>query len=194
MEHSLCLYGFGTVNPSYKMFRSLRVVLFILLSTLSIAGAFTSPRCTTFLSASTALSASVDSATMAEVKVGDTIPSLSLKELVSGEDSPKEVNIADIIAGKKVAIFGVPGAFTPGCSKSHLPSFMEAQDDLKAKGVDLTICIATNDAYVMEVRFLSIWNVLVDLLGIDIQLSPVYTLFWTRPLALVGLGAYFWRL
>ena len=51
----------------------------------------------------------------------------------------------------KVAIFAVPGAFTPGCSKSHLPSFMTAQDELKAKGVELTICIATNDAYVMEV-------------------------------------------
>jgi len=50
-----------------------------------------------------------------------------------------------------VAIFAVPGAFTPGCSKSHLPSFMTAQDELKAKGVELTICIATNDAYVMEV-------------------------------------------
>lgn len=49
-----------------------------------------------------------------------------------------------------MAIFAVPGAFTPGCSKSHLPSFITAQDELKAKGVDLTICIATNDAYVMQ--------------------------------------------
>jgi len=49
-----------------------------------------------------------------------------------------------------VAIFGVPGAFTPGCSKSHLPSFITAQDDLKSKGVSTTICVATNDAYVME--------------------------------------------
>lgn len=84
-----------------------------------------------------------------EVKVGDTIPPIILKELTG--DKPEEVNIADLIAGKKVAIFGLPGAFTPGCSKSHLPSFMDAQKELKAKGVDLTICIATNDAYVMEV-------------------------------------------
>jgi peroxiredoxin len=49
-----------------------------------------------------------------------------------------------------VAIFGVPGAFTPGCSKSHLPSFMTAQDELKDKGIDMTICIATNDVYVMD--------------------------------------------
>ena len=47
----------------------------------------------------------------------------------------------------------VPGAFTPGCSKSHLPSFITAQDELKDKGVDMIICIATNDAYVMEVIY-----------------------------------------
>jgi peroxiredoxin len=68
-----------------------------------------------------------------------------------GDFEKQEVNIAELIAGKKVAIFGVPGAFTPGCSKSHLPSFIKAQDDLKAKGIDMTICIATNDLYVMEV-------------------------------------------
>ena len=58
---------------------------------------------------------------------------------------PETVNIAELCAGKKVAIFAVPGAFTPGCGKSHLPSFITAQDELKAKGVELTICIATND-------------------------------------------------
>ena len=57
--------------------------------------------------------------------------SLVLNEIPNGSDGkPEDVNIADLIAGKKVAIFGVPGAFTPGCSKSHLPSFMEAQSDL----------------------------------------------------------------
>ncbi|CAB9508236.1 Peroxiredoxin-5, mitochondrial [Seminavis robusta] len=85
-----------------------------------------------------------------EVKVGDKLPSVKLMELKSPEGKPKVVNLSDLIAGKKVAIFGVPGAFTPGCSKSHLPSFMDAQADLKDKGVDLTICIATNDAFVME--------------------------------------------
>jgi len=83
-----------------------------------------------------------------EVKVGDTIPSITLREKTG--DKAEEVNIADLIAGKKVAIFGLPGAFTPGCSKSHLPSFMDAQKELKSKGVELTICIATNDVYVME--------------------------------------------
>jgi len=85
-----------------------------------------------------------------EVKVGDKIPSAVLKEGQADYGAPVDVNIADLIAGKKVAIFAVPGAFTPGCSKSHLPSFITAQDELKAKGVELTICIATNDAFVME--------------------------------------------
>lgn len=86
-----------------------------------------------------------------EVQVGGSIPSVTLNELVTGQERPVPVNIAELIAGKKVAIFGVPGAFTPGCSKSHLPSFMEAQTQLQEKGIDMTICIATNDAYVMEV-------------------------------------------
>lgn len=63
---------------------------------------------------------------------------------------PEAVDLAAFCKGKKVAIFAVPGAFTPGCSMSHLPSFITAQDELKAKGVDATICIATNDAFVME--------------------------------------------
>jgi Redoxin len=87
-----------------------------------------------------------------EIKVGDKLPSVDLMELKSPSDSPKKVNLSELIAGKKVAIFGVPGAFTPGCSKSHLPSFIDAQADLKAKSVELTVCVATNDAYVMEVR------------------------------------------
>jgi hypothetical protein len=88
---------------------------------------------------------------VAEVKEGDTLPSVVLKEGQADYASPKDVNLGDLIKGKKVAIFAVPGAFTPRCSKAHLPSFITAQEELKAKGVELTICIATNDAYVMEV-------------------------------------------
>ena len=88
----------------------------------------------------------------AEVKVGDTLPmSLTLKEMPAGSDKPVDVVLSDLLQGKKVAIFGVPGAFTPGCSKSHLPSFITAQEELKAKGVEETFCLATNDAFVMEV-------------------------------------------
>lgn len=85
-----------------------------------------------------------------EVKVGDKIPSVDMAEGMADYGRPETVNIAELCAGKKVAIFAVPGAFTPGCSKSHLPSFITAQDELKAKGVEITICIATNDAFVME--------------------------------------------
>lgn len=127
------------------------------LSSLFIAsGAFVSgsPEIPTF-AAPTLVSLALSSDTsemVAEVEVGDKIPSVRLMELKEPGGKPEVVNLADLIAGKKVAIFGVPGAFTPGCSKSHLPSFMDAQGDLKSKGVDLTICVATNDAYVMEVR------------------------------------------
>ena len=92
---------------------------------------------------------STESETM-EIEAGFKIPDVTLMEGSPDYAKPTEVNLAELIKGKKVAIFAVPGAFTPGCSKSHLPSFIDAQDELKAKGVDMTICIATNDAYVME--------------------------------------------
>ena len=131
---------------------SLRIVL---LSAVAAIGLAFSPTHTTPLSAfrhpssshpSTALKMAND-----EVKVGDKIPSVVLKEGQADYGKPADVNISELIAGKKVAIFAVPGAFTPGCSKTHLPSFITAKEELKAKGVELIICIATNDAYVMEV-------------------------------------------
>lgn len=87
---------------------------------------------------------------VAEVKVGDTLPSVTLMEGQADYGKPVPVDLKELISGKKVAIFAVPGAFTPGCSKSHLPSFIDAQDELKAKGVEMTVCVATNDPYVME--------------------------------------------
>ena len=119
----------------------------ILLCAITAVGLGFSPTSSTF-HPSTALKMSAASP---EVKVGDKIPSVVLKEGQADYDKPVDVNIVDLIAGKRVAIFAVPGAFTPGCSKSHLPSFITAQDELKSKGVELTICIATNDPYVMEV-------------------------------------------
>mmetsp|Transcript_16991 Transcript_16991/g.32163 ORF Transcript_16991/g.32163 Transcript_16991/m.32163 type:complete len:199 (-) Transcript_16991:82-678(-) len=97
---------------------------------------------------STALKMS--SSQVPEVKVGDKIPDVVMMQGQANYEKPVGVNVAELCKGKKVAIFAVPGAFTPGCSKSHLPSFIDAQDKLKAKGVELTICVATNDAYVME--------------------------------------------
>eukprot|EP00979_Chaetoceros_neogracilis_P003481 scaffold602_cov227-Chaetoceros_neogracile.AAC.3 len=98
-------------------------------------------------SRSTALKMSTE---VSEIKVGDKIPEIVMMDGQADYEKPVGVNLAELCKGKKVAIFAVPGAFTPGCSKSHLPSFITAQDELKAKGVELTICVATNDAYVME--------------------------------------------
>jgi peroxiredoxin len=69
------------------------------------------------------------------IKVGDKIPSVTLMKM--GPDGPKPVSTDDIFAGKKVAFFGVPGAFTPTCSAKHVPGFVDNADALKAKGVDL---------------------------------------------------------
>ncbi len=81
------------------------------------------------------------------IKVGDTIPSMKL--MMATADGPKEVSTDDIIKGKKVVLFAVPGAFTPTCSARHLPGFVQNADAIKAKGVDTIACIAVNDAFVM---------------------------------------------
>lgn len=79
------------------------------------------------------------------LKVGDSIPDANLDE-----NTPQtKVNIANEIKGKKVIIFAVPGAFTPGCSNSHLPSFLEKEQEFKTqKGINEIICVAVNDAFV----------------------------------------------
>mmetsp|Transcript_14226 Transcript_14226/g.39448 ORF Transcript_14226/g.39448 Transcript_14226/m.39448 type:complete len:198 (+) Transcript_14226:133-726(+) len=122
--------------------------LLLFFSFLSVVSAFSPLR--RFSSRKNTTTSSALAMSSSEVSEGDKIPNVTMKQLVTGDAAPKAVDLLELIAGKKVAIFGVPGAFTPGCSKSHLPSFMEAQDELKAKGVELTICVATNDAFVME--------------------------------------------
>jgi peroxiredoxin len=82
------------------------------------------------------------------IKVGDRIPSLSLTTMQDGKPAP--VSTDEFFAGRKVALFSVPGAFTPTCSAKHLPSFLENADALKAKGVDAIACTAVNDAFVMN--------------------------------------------
>lgn len=81
------------------------------------------------------------------LKVGDTFPSLTLK--IMGEKGPEDVTTDSLLSGKKVVLFAVPGAFTPGCSNTHLPGFVVHADEIKARGVDSIICTAVNDAFVM---------------------------------------------
>jgi len=82
------------------------------------------------------------------IKVGDKIPSVTLMRM--GPDGPSAVSSDDIFAGKKVAFFGVPGAFTPTCSAKHVPGFLANADTLKAKGVDAIVCTSVNDVFVMD--------------------------------------------
>ena len=81
------------------------------------------------------------------IKVGDTLPDVQFN--VPASDGMKQMRTADIFGGKTVALFAVPGAFTPTCSARHLPSFREHLADFKAKGVDAVACTAVNDHFVM---------------------------------------------
>ena len=81
------------------------------------------------------------------IQVGDTVPAATFK--VMTEDGPKDVLSTDLFDGKKVVFFAVPGAFTPGCSLTHLPGFVVQSDAIKAKGADTIACMAVNDAFVM---------------------------------------------
>ena len=81
------------------------------------------------------------------IKVGDTIPSIDLMTMTA--DGPSCISTDDIFSGKKIAFFGLPGAFTPTCSAKHLPGFVQNADALKAKDIDTIVCLAVNDAFVM---------------------------------------------
>jgi peroxiredoxin len=81
------------------------------------------------------------------IKVGDRLPSVTF--IKATENGPDAVQSDDFFKGRKVALFSVPGAFTPTCSAKHLPGFVEKIDELKAKGVDEVACTAVNDAFVM---------------------------------------------
>lgn len=82
------------------------------------------------------------------IAVGETLPDVKIK-LVEPE-SAKEITTGELFAGKKVVLFGVPGAFTPTCSNNHLPGYLENADAIRAKGVDEIAVIAVNDAFVMR--------------------------------------------
>ena len=88
------------------------------------------------------------------IQVGDTLPAGTLSEFIEVEGNgctlgPNTFKVEDIVKGKKIAIFGLPGAYTPTCSAKHVPSYLSNFDALKAKGVDEIWCISVNDAFVM---------------------------------------------
>lgn len=81
------------------------------------------------------------------IKQGDTLPETSFT--VPGPDGLESTDTTNFFKGRKVALFSVPGAFTPTCSAKHLPSYIGKADELKAKGIDAIACTAVNDAFVM---------------------------------------------
>jgi peroxiredoxin len=115
------------------------------------------------------------------IQVGDKIPEVTLKWLTAS--GMAEVKTADLFKGRKVVLFSVPGAYTPTCSKEHLPGFISRADEIKAKGVDDIVCLAVNDPFVMQawgneqgaegkVTMLPDWNGrLTDAMGLTQDIS-----------------------
>src|SRR5215470_1379079 len=88
------------------------------------------------------------------IKVGDRLPDGTLTEMIETETAgctigPNNFSVAELAKGKRIAVFGVPGAFTPTCSAKHVPSYLTNYEKLKARNVDEIWCIAVNDAFVM---------------------------------------------
>jgi len=82
------------------------------------------------------------------IQVGDKLPEATFT--IMGEDGPKPATTSDLFSGKRVALFAVPGAYTPTCHKAHMPGFVERVDELKGKGVDMIACTAVNDVFVLD--------------------------------------------
>jgi peroxiredoxin len=88
------------------------------------------------------------------IKAGERVPDATLAEFIETETEgcsvgPNSFKVADLVKGKTIALFAVPGAFTPTCSNKHLPGYIELAGQIKAKGVDEIWCLAVNDAFVM---------------------------------------------
>lgn len=82
------------------------------------------------------------------ISVGAQVPDVEVQ--VMGPDGPQKVRTGEVLGTGKVVLFAVPGAFTPGCSRVHLPGFVEQADELRSRGVDRIVCVAVNDAFVMD--------------------------------------------
>ncbi|MCL4747678.1 MAG: peroxiredoxin [Burkholderiaceae bacterium] len=88
------------------------------------------------------------------IRIGDRLPEATLKEFIEVEGNgctigPNAFKVSDLAKGKKVALFALPGAFTPTCSAKHVPGYLAQYDALRAKGVDEIWCVSVNDAFVM---------------------------------------------
>jgi peroxiredoxin len=87
------------------------------------------------------------------IKVGERVPDAKLSESTEFDAAcpvaPKDVNVGEAVKGKKIAVFGLPGAYTPTCSAKHVPSYLSNLDQLKAKGINEVWCVAVNDGFVM---------------------------------------------
>jgi peroxiredoxin len=121
------------------------------------------------------------------IKIGDQLPDATLFETTefgaACPITPGKVDVAKAAAGKKIVIFGLPGAYTPTCSAKHVPGFLDHLDELRRHGVDEIWCVSINDGYVMaqwgkdqggigKIRFLGDGNAeLTKALGLDIDLS-----------------------
>ena len=115
------------------------------------------------------------------IAIGDTLPKATFKEKTV--DGTVEVTGEELFAGKRVVLFGVPGAFTPTCSLNHLPGYLENRDAMLARGIDDIAVVAVNDVHVMgawatttggmgTIHFLSDWDAsFVKALGLDVDLS-----------------------
>jgi len=82
------------------------------------------------------------------IQVGEKIPSLTLQH--KPDEEVADISTDEIFSGKKVALFALPGAFTPTCSAAHLPGYVVKADELKNKGIDRIVCLSVNDAHVMK--------------------------------------------
>ncbi|HER26305.1 MAG TPA: peroxiredoxin [Rhodospirillales bacterium] len=95
------------------------------------------------------------------IKAGDTMPAATLYHMTP--EGPRALSTEELFKGKKVALFGLPGAFTPTCSVKHVPGFLANADALRAKGIDSIICLSVNDAFVMGAwgKILNVGNAII---------------------------------
>ena len=98
------------------------------------------------------------------IAIGDPIPDVPLLTMVDG--APAEVTSREVLGTGRVVLFAVPGAFTPGCSRVHLPGYKEHAEDLAGRGVDRIACISVNDVYVMDA-----WGEAHDVTGTIMMLA-----------------------